>query len=178
MPRIAVPLPTQLEGLAPGWAAAFDRAVDRFRALGHEVVEVDIAPLLDAATLLYDGAFVAERYAAVGAHIEANRDRIGEDLDPTVAAIVLGGATPTAAALFADQERLDALGARGRTLLDGTTALLTPTTTWHRPSTRSPRTRSVRTAGWVGTRTSRTSWTWRPSRCRPASWTGCRSASC
>ncbi|MGG7308708.1 allophanate hydrolase [Curtobacterium sp. AB451] len=131
VPRIAVPLPTQLEGLAPGWAAAFDRAVDRFRALGHEVVEVDIAPLLDAATLLYDGAFVAERYAAVGAHIEANRDRIGEDLDPTVAAIVLGGATPTAAALFADQERLDALGARGRTLLDGTTALLTPTTTWH-----------------------------------------------
>ncbi|MFJ7289711.1 allophanate hydrolase [Curtobacterium sp. NPDC098951] len=131
VPRIAVPLPTQLEGLAPGWAAAFDRVVDRFRALGHEVVEVDIAPLLDAATLLYDGAFVAERYAAVGAHIEANRDRIGEDLDPTVAAIVLGGATPTAAALFADQERLDALGARGRTLLDGTTALLTPTTTWH-----------------------------------------------
>jgi allophanate hydrolase len=131
VPRIAVPLPSQLEGLAPGWADAFGQAVDRFRALGHEVVEVDIAPLLDAAALLYEGAFVAERYAAVGAHIEANRDRIGDDLDPTVARIVLGGATPTAAELFADQERLDAFGAAGRAALDGTTALLTPTTTWH-----------------------------------------------
>ncbi|ROP63682.1 allophanate hydrolase [Curtobacterium sp. ZW137] len=131
VPRIAVPLPSQLDGLAPGWASAFDRAVERFRALGHEVVEVDIAPLLDAAALLYEGAFVAERYAAVGAHIEAHRDLIGEDLDPTVAGIVLGGATPTAVELFADQERLDALGAAGRAVLDGTTALLTPTTTWH-----------------------------------------------
>lgn len=131
VPRIAVPLPSQLEGLAPGWAEAFGRAVDRFRALGHEVVEVDIAPLLDAARLLYEGAFVAERYAAVGAHIEANRDQVGDDLDPTVAGIVLGGAAPTAAELFADQERLDALGAAGRAALDSATALLTPTTTWH-----------------------------------------------
>lgn len=131
VPRIAVPLPSQLEGLAPGWASAFDQAVDRFRALGHEVVEVDIAPLLDAAALLYDGAFVAERYAAVGAHIEAHRPEIGADLDPTVAGIVLGGAGPTAAELFADQERLDVLGAAGREVLAGTTALLTPTTTWH-----------------------------------------------
>ena len=131
VPRIAVPLPSQLEGLAPGWADAFAAAVDRFRALGHEVVEVDITPLLDAATLLYDGAFVAERYAAVGAHIEAHRDLVGDDLDPSVATIVLGGARATAAELFADQERLDVLGAAGRDALAGTTALLTPTTTWH-----------------------------------------------
>ncbi|ROP72813.1 allophanate hydrolase [Curtobacterium sp. PhB115] len=131
VPRIAVPLPSQLEGLAPGWADAFAAAVDRFRALGHEVVEVDIAPLLDAASLLYDGAFVAERYAAVGAHVEAHRDQVGDDLDPSVATIVLGGARPSAADLFADQERLDVLGAVGRAALAGTTALLTPTTTWH-----------------------------------------------
>ncbi|MBF4586881.1 allophanate hydrolase [Curtobacterium sp. VKM Ac-2887] len=131
VPRIAIPLPSQLEGLAPGWAEAFAAAVERFRALGHQVVEVDIAPLLDAASLLYDGAFVAERYAAVGAHVEAHRDLVGDDLDPSVATIVLGGARPTAAELFADQERLDVLGAAGRAALAGTTALLTPTTTWH-----------------------------------------------
>lgn len=130
-PRIAVPLPSQLEGLAPGWADAFAVAVERFRALGHEVVEVDIAPLLDAAALLYEGAFVAERYAAVGAHIDAHRDQVGDDLDPSVASIVLGGAAPSAADLFADQERLDAFGAAGRAALARTTALLTPTTTWH-----------------------------------------------
>lgn len=131
VPRIAVPLASQLEGLADGWAEAFAAAVARFEALGCEVVPVDIEPLLEAATLLYDGAFVAERYTAVGAHIEARRELIGTDLDPTVSGIVLGGAYPTAARLFEDQQRLDALGAAGHALLEGFAALLTPTTTWH-----------------------------------------------
>lgn len=131
VPQIAIPLPEQLQGLADGWAEAFAAAVSRFRALGCQIVEVDIEPLLEAASLLYDGAFVAERYASVGEHIEARRELIGGDLDSTVAGIVLGGGRPTAAALFADQERLDSLGAAGRQLLDGVVALLTPTTTWH-----------------------------------------------
>jgi len=131
VPRIAVPVAAQREGLAPGWAAAFAAAVERFRRIGCEIVEVDIAPLLDAAALLYDGAFVAERYAAVGAHIEAHPDLVGTDLDPTVAGIISRGALPSAAELFADQERLDLLGAAGRRALGDATALLTPTTTWH-----------------------------------------------
>jgi allophanate hydrolase len=131
VPRVAVPLPHQLEGLADGWAKAFSTAVERFRGLGCEIVEVDIAPLLDAAALLYGGAFVAERFAAVGAHIEAHRDLIGSDIDPSVAAIITAGATPTAAALFADRERLDTLGRAGSAALGDAVALLTPTTTWH-----------------------------------------------
>jgi allophanate hydrolase len=119
-PRVGVPFAPELREAAATLLGA-----------GVELVEIDLEPFLKIGRLLYDGAFVAERYAAVGAHIEANRDRIGEDLDPTVAGIVLGGASPTAAELFADQERLDALGAAGRAALDGTTALLTPTTTWH-----------------------------------------------
>ena len=92
---------------------------------------MDIEPLLDAAKLLYDGAFVAERYAAVGAHIDAHRDLVGPDLDPTVSAIILAGASRTAAELFADIERVDRLALLGRAALDGCDALLTPTTTWH-----------------------------------------------
>ena len=38
----------------------------RWQTSGIDIEEVDISPLLDAARLLYDGAFVAERYAAVG----------------------------------------------------------------------------------------------------------------
>ncbi|MDM7854952.1 allophanate hydrolase [Cellulomonas alba] len=129
--RIAVPLPHQLGDLAPGWRAAFAAAVERFAAAGLEVVEVDVEPLLEAAELLYGGAFVAERYAAVGAHLEAHRDEIGGDLDPTVARIVLAGALPSAADLLADRERLDHLAARARDALAGTLALLTPTTTSH-----------------------------------------------
>jgi allophanate hydrolase len=130
-PRVAVPTAEHLEGLADGWLEAFRAAVAGFERAGVEVVEVDVAPLLEAAAMLYGGAFVAERYAAVGAHIEAHRDLVGTDLDPTVSAIVLAGATPTAAQWAADWARLQHLGAAGRKALAGCDALLTPTTTWH-----------------------------------------------
>ncbi|WBO61469.1 allophanate hydrolase [Streptomyces camelliae] len=130
-PRIAVPAPEHLQGLADGWREAFDAAVARLASTGAEIVEADVTPLLKAAELLYGGAFVAERYAAVGAHLEKHRDLIGTDLDPTVASLVLAGREKTAADWAADTARLAALGAAGRVLLGGCTALLTPTTTWH-----------------------------------------------
>jgi allophanate hydrolase len=131
VPRVAIPTPEHLTGLADGWAEAFAGTVARLRDTGVEVVEVDIAPLLEAASLLYGGAFVAERYAAVGDFIEKHRGLIGGDLDPTVASIVLAGAPWTAADLFHDRERLERLGAAGLGALAGCHALLTPTTTWH-----------------------------------------------
>ncbi|MCU1405441.1 MAG: allophanate hydrolase [Glaciihabitans sp.] len=130
-PRVAVPTATHLEQMADGWAEAFQSTVSRLRRSGVEIVEVDIAPLLEASQMLYNGAFVAERYAAVGAHIDAHRDLIGTDLDPSVASIVLGGASRTAVELFHDQEKLERLAADSRRLLAGCDALLTPTTTWH-----------------------------------------------
>ncbi|MEV6235464.1 allophanate hydrolase [Lentzea sp. NPDC051838] len=130
-PRVAVPTAEHLTEMAPGWVEAFAAAVATLRAAGVEIVEVDIAPLLEAARMLYGGAFVAERYSAVGAHIESHRDLIGSDLDPTVAAIILAGAAPTAAQWASDTAALARLGAAGRALLDGCDALLTPTTTCH-----------------------------------------------
>jgi allophanate hydrolase len=130
-PRVAVPTPEHLEGLAPGWREAFAAAVDQFAATGVQIVEVDIAQLLDAASLLYGGAFVAERYASVGAHLEAHPELVGSDLDPDVTAIILGGKARTAADWAADSARLAALGAAGRAALADCVALLTPTTTWH-----------------------------------------------
>jgi allophanate hydrolase len=130
-PRLAVPLPAQLDGLADGWASAFGAAVSRFQAAGAEVATVDIAPLLEAATLLYGGAFVAERYAAAGEHIAAHEELIGTTLDPVVATIILDGAKHGAAAYFADRERLDQLAAATADALAGVDALLTPTTTAH-----------------------------------------------
>jgi allophanate hydrolase len=124
-------LPAQLDGLSDGWAAAFDAAVSRFRACGAQVMPVDIAPLLEAAALLYDGAFVAERHAAVGAHIEGHQDLIGETLDPIVATIILDGAKHLATGYFTDRERLDQLALAAATTLAGFDALLTPTTTAH-----------------------------------------------
>ncbi|QOV41231.1 allophanate hydrolase [Streptomyces ferrugineus] len=130
-PKVAVPAPEHLEGMADGWREAFDAAVARLAGTGVEIVETDVTPLLEAAQLLYGGAFVAERYAAVGEHLDKHRDLIGTDLDPTVAAIVLAGREKTAVDWAADTARLAALGAAARTALDGCAALLTPTTTWH-----------------------------------------------
>jgi allophanate hydrolase len=129
--RIAVPLPSQLTGLADGWAEAFDAAVARLRAGGAEIVPVDIAPMLEAAALLYGGSFVAERYTAVGDHIREHAELIGGDLDPVVATIILDAAKHGAADYFADRERLDRLAARAAEALDGCDTLLTPTTTLH-----------------------------------------------
>ncbi|MFV0374288.1 allophanate hydrolase [Microbacterium sp.] len=130
-PRVAVPTSEHLDGLAAGWKEAFHRLVASLPAMGIDVVEVDIAPLLDAAALLYGGAFVAERTAAVGDFIAEHEDLIGTDLDPSVAQIVLGGRQARAVDYFRDRERLDRWGMEGLARLDGTVALLTPTTTWH-----------------------------------------------
>jgi allophanate hydrolase len=130
-PKVAVPLPAQLGGLAHGWAEAFAAAVSRLEMAGVETAEADITPLLEAAALLYGGAFVAERYTAVGAHLAANTGLIGTDLDQVVARIILDGARFTAADLFADQQKLDRLAAQAAAALAGFDALLTPTTTAH-----------------------------------------------
>lgn len=130
-PVVAVPTAEHLEGLAEGWAEAFSGVVEALRDSGVEIVEVDIAPLLEAASLLYAGAFVAERTAAVGAFIDEHRDLIGTDLDPTVAGIVLAGAEAKAVDYFRDREKLERLGLEGLRRLEGAVALLTPTTTWH-----------------------------------------------
>ena len=130
-PRVAIPTPEHLEGLAPGWAEAFRGVVDRLAASGVEVVELGSAPLLEAAALLYGGAFVAERTAAVGDFIREHQGLIGGDIDPTVATIVGGGEEFTAVDAFRDRERLRRLGLAGARALAGTAALLTPTTTWH-----------------------------------------------
>jgi allophanate hydrolase len=130
-PRVGIPTAEHLDGLAPGWADAFRAAAGRLAATGVEIVEVDIAPLLQAARMLYESSFVAERYAAVGEHIDAHRELIGTDLDPSVSTIVLGAADRTAVELYRDRERLEHLGALAKAALAGCDALLTPTTTWH-----------------------------------------------
>ncbi|NKI45315.1 allophanate hydrolase [Streptomyces physcomitrii] len=126
-PRLAVPRAADLAPLSPGARAAFATALDRLAAAGARTEVLDVSPLLEAARLLYEGALVAERYAAVGEFLEGRP----ADADPTVAKIVLAAASIPAAALAADQERLDIFRARAGRLLDGFDALVLPTTTGH-----------------------------------------------
>lgn len=85
-----------------GVAALYDQAVENMRDLGGMPVPIDYTPFRKAAELLYAGPWVAERYAAVGTHIETG----GDDIDRTVAGIVLGGKAASASEAFRGQYRL------------------------------------------------------------------------
>ncbi|MET9476179.1 allophanate hydrolase [Streptomyces sp. NPDC002922] len=125
--RIAVPATEQLGELDPGWAEAYEAAADRLRAAGAHLQPVDLAPFLEAAAMLYEGAFVAERYTAVGAFI----DTAPADLDPTVAHIITAARDIPAHRLFADRDRLAVLRDAAMTALSDADALLLPTAPGH-----------------------------------------------
>ncbi|MDO6685004.1 MULTISPECIES: allophanate hydrolase [unclassified Agarivorans] len=69
--KIAVP---KAENLAFFGNAAteqlFGESLEQLRRLGAELVEIDFEPFLAAAKLLYEGPWVAERYAAIEAFFE------------------------------------------------------------------------------------------------------------
>jgi len=80
----------------------FRAAVVRLEELGGESVVIDFEPFLEAARLLYEGPWVAERYAAIEDFIEAQAGA----LLPVTRQIISGGATPTAVAAFKARYRL------------------------------------------------------------------------
>lgn len=117
----------ELPELDPVWRAAFERTVAALRGRGVTVVEIDPAPFLAAARLLYDGALVAERYAAVGEFIDSRP----ESVDPTVAKIIAAAAAVPAHRLVRDRAELERLRARAMASLGGADALLAPTAPTH-----------------------------------------------
>ncbi|MHA7664607.1 allophanate hydrolase [Mycolicibacterium sp. HS_4_1] len=126
-PVLAVP--TELPAMAPGWAAAFERAVDAARAAGMRIVPIDLTDFLAAARLLYDGALVAERTEAVGDFITGavEDNDLDAGLDSTVAAIISAGGAHTATGLLRDRHTLDGLRQRAFRTLGECDALLVPT---------------------------------------------------
>ncbi|KOG36392.1 MULTISPECIES: allophanate hydrolase [Streptomyces] len=127
--RIAVPEPGHLGELDEGWAEAFEAAAARLTEAGAELRPVDLAPFTEAAAMLYEGAFVAERYTAVGTFVDGHAG--SADLDPTVAGIISGARDVPAHRLYADRAKLSALRARALAALGDADALLLPTTPGH-----------------------------------------------
>jgi allophanate hydrolase len=56
--------------------ALYAAAVERMKMLGGTAVEVDLTPFTEAAKLLYEGPWVAERWVAVGEFVERNPDAV------------------------------------------------------------------------------------------------------
>ncbi|MDF1721248.1 MAG: allophanate hydrolase [Minwuia sp.] len=123
--RVGVPLPENLEFFGDRDAAAlFGKAVSAAGDLGAELLPTDISPFLNAARLLYEGPWVAERYLAIEALIECQP----EALHPVTREITLGGATPRATDLFRAEYRLAALRRQADTAMADLDILLLPTT--------------------------------------------------
>jgi allophanate hydrolase len=122
---VGVPQPDQLDWLGDDEAARLYRAAaERVRAMGARLVEVDVAPLLQAAALLYDGPWVAERTAAVEGLLRAQPGAI----EPTVRAILQSGWAISAVDTFKGEYALRALQRSAEALWARVDALLLPTT--------------------------------------------------
>ncbi|WP_067538346.1 allophanate hydrolase [Nocardia crassostreae] len=127
VPRLAIPAPANLALLSPAYREAFAASVDAAIEAGCKIDAIDIDPLLDAALLLYDGAIVAERYAAVGEFLASRT----AGADPTVAAIISASANTTGPDFAADLDTLARTRSAAAALLAPFDALLLPTTTEH-----------------------------------------------
>jgi allophanate hydrolase len=123
--RFGVPRENQLEFCGDvAYQEAFAASVERLSALGGTAVEIDFEPFLKAARLLYEGPWIAERYAAVGHFIEANPPAVF----PVTRQIIDAGRLPSAAAAFSGQYELMNLKRASEHAWSVVDMLLTPTT--------------------------------------------------
>jgi allophanate hydrolase len=104
-------------------AAAWAHACARATALGWQLVEIDLAPFAEAAALLYEGPWVAERFAAVGAFIASHE----ADVDPVVREVIMAGRDLSAVDAFKARHRLAELALQSAAVWRQADALLLPT---------------------------------------------------
>jgi len=102
----------------------FQDSVQRMCNLGGIRTEIDFTPFREAASLLYAGPWVAERYAAVGGFIEANPSAV----HPVVGKIIMGGKHFSAADTFRAMYQLEGLRARTAETWASIDVMVLPTT--------------------------------------------------
>jgi allophanate hydrolase len=122
--RIGVPPAEQLSFFGDAAAqAAFARDVAAVEALGATIVAFDFAPFAEVARLLYEGPWVAERYAATKPLIEERP----EALHPVTRAIIEGAREFDAVSAFEAGYRLAALKRRTRGAWGAFDVMMLPT---------------------------------------------------
>jgi allophanate hydrolase len=116
-------VPKQLEFLGCSESPAlFAASIEQLKGLGGEAVEIDFAPFLEAARLLYEGPWVAERYSVAGALIEQQPDAVL----PVIRAVLEKAPGTTAVDAFRAQYRLQALKALCDKIMADVDCVLTP----------------------------------------------------
>jgi len=122
--RFGVPRAQDLEffGCVEG-PLLFGDAIDRLKTLGGEAVELDLSPFIEAARLLYEGPWVAERYSVAGELMEQNPEAVL----PVIRAVLAKAPAVTGVQTFRAQYRLQALKALCDQALEDLDCVLTPT---------------------------------------------------
>src|SRR5262245_40401771 len=127
--RFGVPRAAELEFFGNREAERlFHAAVAELERLGGQRVEIDFAPFLETARLLYGGPWVAERYVAIRAFFDRNPDLLFPGTRGSI-----GGATRfraakhSAAGGFAAAYRLEALRRKPEPVWEAIDVLVTPT---------------------------------------------------
>jgi allophanate hydrolase len=118
-------VPTELDFAAdPDTPALFAAAIASLEAKGGTAVPIDLTPFTEAARLLYDGPWVAERWAAVGEFVTTHPDSIF----PVTRNILESSQNWDAAATFRAQYRLRELARQTEPVWKSIDVLLLPTT--------------------------------------------------
>ncbi|OZI67820.1 allophanate hydrolase [Bordetella genomosp. 4] len=121
-PRLAIPAQLEFYGDAHA-QAAYEEALQALQDMGATLEPIDYSAFRELAELLYQGPWVAERYAAVRELYE----RAPDEIDPVVRSIIEQAARYSAVDTFEAEYRRAALTRTIQQALSGFDALVVPT---------------------------------------------------
>ena len=121
--RVRIGVLSSLDLIDEPFRVLYRGAIERLEKLGNSTIEIDIAPLLEAAKLLYGGPWIAERFAAVGHFIKDNSDAV----HPVVRDIILGGQKFSAVDAFEGHYALERYRQLAARIWEQSDVLLLPT---------------------------------------------------
>jgi allophanate hydrolase len=121
---IGIPRRHQLEFFGcPASATAFDEAIRNLGRGGARIVDIDFDPFKEVARMIYNGPWMAERYAALKSFIESNP----QSFHPVTYAAINGSSRFSASDTFQAQHRLMELKRMTAPVWDEIDVLVTPT---------------------------------------------------
>lgn len=107
----------------PETPALFQQSIKQLESIGGKAIEIDFTPFLETARLLYEGPWVAERYAAIREFFESKPDAVFP-----VTKQIIGGATKFSAAdTYSAQYKLKTLQRQASQVWDDVDIIMTPT---------------------------------------------------
>lgn len=121
---IGVPKASQLAFFGDKSAEVlFAKSLETLKGAGAKLVEVDFQPFLDAAKLLYEGPWVAERYAAIEGFFEADP----KQCLPVIETIIGGATKHSAVTVYKSIYQLQAYKKQCDAVLAELDCIITPT---------------------------------------------------